>query len=289
LRLGAELPVANADADTWASAHAGYGFSAAILPVSAPALDTEVDAYVRAARAFNIQIAEVGAWSNPLASDEAESKAAIQHCQEQLALAERAGARCCVNIAGSVGPTWAGPFGQDLHEDTFALVVETVRAIIDGVRPTRTFYALEAMPWMFPDSIDAYERLLGAIERPAFGVHFDPVNLVSSPRLYFDNGAMIKEFVRRLGPHIRSCHAKDVSMSEQLTVHLDEVRPGTGALDYRALVRSVEDVDTQLSLIIEHLPSTDECLLAAGYIRSVCQEESVDVIAPEVTPSWDAP
>lgn len=289
MRLGADLPVLFPDPDAWASAHAEYGFSAAILPLSAPVGESEVDAYVAAARAFNIQIAEVGAWSNPLSTDDAESKAAIEHCQEQLALAERARARCCVNIAGSLGPRWDGPYGQDLHEDTFTLIVETVREIIDAVRPTRTFYALEAMPWMFPDSIDAYERLLRAIERPAFGVHFDPVNLVSSPQLYFHNAAMIKEFLRRLGGHIRSCHAKDVGLGEQLTVHLDEVRPGTGGLDYLTLVRGIEDLDTQLALVIEHLPSTDECLLAAGYIRTVCQEASVDVIAPEVIPSWGAP
>ena len=66
-------------------------------------------AYVRAAREADIVIAEVGAWSNPISPDEGTRQQAIRHCQEQLALADRVGARCCVNIAGSRSPDWAGP------------------------------------------------------------------------------------------------------------------------------------------------------------------------------------
>lgn len=290
LRLGANLPEVFEGPWEWARAQSANGFSAASLPLAAPVDEDVVEAYVTTAGAFGVQIAEVGAWSNPLSRDPTEAKASQERCQQQLALAEQAGARCCVNIAGSLGPKWDGPFAQDLEEDTFALVVDSVREIIDGVRPKRTFYTLETMPWLFPDSVDHYERLLRAVDRPAFAVHFDPVNLVSSPGVYFRNGAMIREFVRRLGARMRSCHAKDIRLGERLTVHLDEVRPGTGALDYRALVTSLQACDPEMPLLIEHLSDTREYLLAAEHIRSVCHEVSVDVIAPaeEGELLWDA-
>jgi len=35
--------------------------------------------------------------------------------------------------------------------------------IIDAVNPRRTFFALEAMPWSFPDSTDTYLQLFKAV------------------------------------------------------------------------------------------------------------------------------
>jgi hypothetical protein len=49
-------------------------------------------------------IAEVGTWSNPISPNEKQRNAAIKKCRDQLALAERIGASCCVNIAGSCNP-----------------------------------------------------------------------------------------------------------------------------------------------------------------------------------------
>ena len=51
-------------------------------------------------------------------------------------LAEAIDARCYVNIAGSRGgENWAGPHQENLCDNTFDLIVETVRSIIDAVGP----------------------------------------------------------------------------------------------------------------------------------------------------------
>jgi sugar phosphate isomerase/epimerase len=106
-----------------------------------------------------------------------------------------------------------------------------------------------------------------AIDRRAFAVHFDPVNMVSSPQLYFRSGDLIRDFVARLGPHIKSCHVKDIILRDQLTTHLDEVRPGLGKLDYPALFASLGTLDADLPVMIEHLPNAEEVDLAAAYLR----------------------
>jgi sugar phosphate isomerase/epimerase len=192
-----------------------------------------------------------------------------------LALADAIGARCCVNIAGSRGVKWDGPDPTDLTPETFELIVETVREIIDAVQPTRTFYTLETMPWMPPDSADSYVALIGAIDRPQFAVHLDVVNLVSSPQRFFGNAALIRECVTKLGPRIKSCHAKDVALAGKLTVHLDEVRPGLGGLDYRTLLAELSRLDADLPLMLEHLPGEADYDQATAYVRSVAQEVGV--------------
>jgi sugar phosphate isomerase/epimerase len=144
-----------------------------------------------------------------------------------------------------------------------------VREIIDAVKPTRTFYALETMQWVFPDSVESYVRLVASIDRPQFGVHFDPVNLITSPRLYFSNATLIKAFLRELGPHIKSCHAKDVLLEAKLGLIMSEVIPGTGALDYAVFVRGLQALDADMPLMLEHLSSEADYATAAAHIRSV--------------------
>ena len=247
------------------------GYRAAFWP-GAP--ESEESAYLRAAQATDLVIAEVGAWSNPLSRDDTTRRDAVANCQRQLATAERVGARCCVNIAGSRGEKWDGPCADDLTEDAFALIVDSVREIIDAVRPTRTFYTLETMPWMYPDSLESYQRLLTAIDRPAFAVHFDPVNLINCPTRYFRNGELIREFVRVLGPYIQGCHAKDILLGPDLTVHLDEVTPGEGALDYRAYLHAVATLDPDTPVILEHMAEA-QYPVAASYLRSVAAQEGL--------------
>jgi sugar phosphate isomerase/epimerase len=275
MRLGGPIFAKTDSPESWAKAVSTAGYKAANCPVGPEANSDTVAAYAAAARKADIVIAEVGAWSNPLSPDAATAKAALEKCKASLALADRIGARCCVNIAGSRGKKWDGPDAANLTDGTFDMIVTTVREIIDSVKPTRSFYTLETMPWMYPDSPDAYLRLIEAIDRKVFAVHLDPVNLVSSPQRYFATGCLIEECFTKLGPHIKSCHAKDILLRENLTVHLDEARPGQGNLDYAAFLRGLNRLDANVPLMLEHLPNEDEYRAAAAHIRTVAAQEGI--------------
>jgi len=269
MRLGAPVFEKYDGPERWATALKSLGYGAAYSPVEASADDETVAAYAEMAEAADIVIAEVGAWSNPISPDDDLRRGAIKKCKVALALADRLGARCCVNIAGSRARRWDGPHPDNLSSATFDLVVETVREIIDAVHPTRTFYTLETMPWVFPDSADSYVRLIEAIDRDRFAVHLDPANLIWSPERFFGNAAVLRECFAKLGPRIKSCHAKDVALREKMTVHLDEVRPGTGGLDYRVYLEELSRLDPDVPLMIEHLPTAEEYAKAAAHIRAV--------------------
>lgn len=275
MRLGAPVFVAEMTPDAWIAALQRERYGAAYCPIGADADVATIRAYVEAAEQAEVVIAEVGAWSNPLSAEETTRQAALATCQTQLALADEIGARCCVNIAGTRGEPWDGPDPSNLTEETFDLIVETVRAIIDAVQPRRTYYTLEPMPWMYPDSADSYLRLLAAIDRSHFGVHVDMVNVINSPQRYFENAALIREWFTKLGPHIKSCHAKDTLLATKLTTHLDEVRPGLGYLDYRTLLRELDKLDPDMPLMIEHLHAEEDYRLSAAYIRGVADEIGV--------------
>jgi sugar phosphate isomerase/epimerase len=271
MRLGGPVYLESADKnpESWVQALKKEGYRAAISPVNHEANDTLIADYKKAAKDNDILIAEVGAWSNPISRDTETRNKAIEYCKQQLALADRIGARVCVNIAGSRAEQWDGPHADNFSDETFEMIVETTRDIIDAVNPSHTFFALETMPWVFPDTADTYLSLLKAIDRKAFGVHLDPVNMISSPRLYYKNGDMMKDFFAKLGPFIKSAHAKDILISKKLTVRLDEVIPGEGELDYKLFLTELQKLDIDTPIIVEHLNSAEEYRKAATHIRNV--------------------
>lgn len=279
MRLGGALFVEYSTPEQWVEAVTAQGYSAAFCPVDENADDDTVRAYEEAARKAWIVISEVGAWgNNPISPDEKTRRAGIEGCCTRLDLADRIGAVCCVNVSGSRGERWAGPHDENLTEDTFALIVDSVREIIDTVQPTRTYYSLETMPWLYPDSAQCYADLIRAIDRERFAVHLDPVNLVNSPDRYYNSGPMIEECFSLLGPHIVSCHAKDIILSDELTLHMSECRPGDGNLDWRTCVRELGRLGDDIPVMIEHLSDPADCRAAAAHIRNIAQVEDVAVV-----------
>jgi len=275
MRLGAPVFGEFAGPADWAAAHVAKGYRAAYCPIGAGADDATVARWAEAAAASDLVIAEVGAWSNPLAPEEATRTAALENCKRQLDLAERIGARCCVNIAGSRGEKWDGPDDADLTPATFDLIVASVREVLESVGPERTYYTLEPMPYMYPTSADDYLRLLAAVDHPRFAVHFDAVNMINCPERYYATGALIAEFVEKLGSRIRSSHAKDVILRKAALVHLDECAPGEGNLDYATLLRELARLGTDTPLMIEHLSTEEQYDAAAAHIRKVADEAGV--------------
>jgi sugar phosphate isomerase/epimerase len=268
IRLGGPVWGEFKDPEDWVKAVKAKGYSAAYCPVQVGTDTDTIKAYEKAARDANIIISEVGAWSNPISKNEKESKEAIKKCKDSLALAEQIGAGCCVNISGSRGEKWDGPDPENLSQETFDLIVQTTRDIIDEVKPVRTFYTLETMPWAFPDSPDSYLDLIKAINRKQLAVHLDPVNMINSPRRYYNNGAFIKECFEKLGPFIKNCHAKDILLDSKLTVHLDEVLLGTGGLDYRVFLTELSKLK-DVPLMLEHLKTSEEFDKAATNVRKI--------------------
>jgi sugar phosphate isomerase/epimerase len=273
IRLGGPISGKARSPEEWIAALKAVGYSAAQCPLKPGATSDEVHAYAEAARKNNIIIAEVGAWSNPLSPNDEIRNKAFENCCAKLDLADRIGANCCVNIAGSRAEN-KGPHPDDLTEETFEMIVETTRRIIDSVKPTRTWFCLETMPSVFPNSVDAYVRLIKAIDRERCGVHMDPVNLIFTHRSYYNNGQLIRRFFKELGPRIRSCHGKDIALLEGYPVHLQEVQPGLGTLDYSVYLKELQKLK-DIPLMLEHLKTAEEYKAAADYIRSVGKQNNI--------------
>jgi sugar phosphate isomerase/epimerase len=268
VRLGGPVPGKFDDPVQWVKAVKSLRYGAAVCPVPLGAPSELIRSFSSEAKKNNIIISEVGVWNNMFDPDEVSRKAAINKNVASLQLADEIGACCCVNISGAKGEIWDGPYPGNYTKETFDQIVENVRYIIGQVKPKYTFYSLEPMPYMLPDSPDSYLELIRAIDRDRFAVHLDPVNMISSPQKYFNNAAFLSECFTKLGPYIKSVHAKDITIIPELTVHLEERRPGMGSLDYAVFLREMSRLE-DIPMMMEHLDKQEDYLLAAQYIRNI--------------------
>lgn len=263
--------------EEWIQAHRRMGYGAAYFPLNAQNDSSKIDEYAQAAREAGLVIAEVGAWSNPIDPSPERREQAVRHNIEQLELAERVGARCCVNISGSCHPEiWMAAHPDNLSEATFDKIVKTVRRILDAVSPKHTFYTLECMPWCFPDSVESYLKLIEAVDHKGFAVHLDPCNLVNSPRKLYGFAELIQDCARRLGPHIRSVHVKDLSLKvDAANVELSEVEFGAGDIDRAALIQALKPVCAPMML--EHLPDEAAYRRASERFETLARQMDVEL------------
>lgn len=259
LRLGGPIFVKSDDPDELALAHVQLGYRAAYCPGVDLKDAARIDAISKAFARHNVVIAEVGRWCNLLDADENKRAENLKTVTDGLALAEAIGARCCVDIAGSYNrDSWFGPHPDNLSPKFFDATVENARKIIDAVKPKRAKFCFEMMGWAIPDSPDSCLKLIKAVDRPAFGAHLDPCNLINSPERFYRNTDLLNECFDKLGPHIASCHAKDLVWDVEMNVHFREVPAGKGQLDFDTYLRRLAGLKRQPPLMIEHCASAKE-------------------------------
>ncbi|NLO40596.1 MAG: sugar phosphate isomerase/epimerase [Ruminiclostridium sp.] len=267
MRIGGAIEKPYKNPEEWYQLVKELVYRAVLAPINYRASKEEKQAYLKCAQENNLVIGEVGAWKNPISIDEDERKAAMEYCKNQLELADELSANCCVNITGSRGEIWDGCYKENYSKDTYTLIVDSIREIIDAVKPSRTFYTIETMPWMIPDSPDDYLQLIHDVDRSAFGVHLDFVNMINCPRRYLFCDDFIEECFTKLGPHIKSIHGKDVSMENAYTTVIRETMPGKGIINYQKVARLCESLGPDTPLFVEHLPDFESYKQAAAYVR----------------------
>ena len=278
MRIGGEIKKNYNNPEEWLGLVKELKYGAVHAPIGYDASYEEKKAYLDCAKENNIVIGEVGVWRNPISPNEAEAKKNLEYCKKQLALAEELGARCCVNITGSRGEIWDGFYKENYDEDVYTLIVDTTREIIDSVNPKRTFYTLEPMPWMIPDSPDAYLQLIKDIDRKAFAVHLDFTNMINCPIRFLKSDEFIEECFTKLGPYTKSIHAKDVIMEKAYPCVIKEVMPGKGMLNYNKIVHLINRLGDDIPVFVEHLNTHEEYLEASTYVRDIAVSEGITVI-----------
>ena len=253
----------------WEQLLAKSHFKAVTAPFNCHTPQSEIAEYCAAARRQGAMIAEAGVWNNLFDPDPAAAAAAWEYAAGQLALADEWGIPCCVNIAGTQSTAgWDAADKTGFTPEMYERIVLSIQKLIDSVQPKRTFYCLEPMPWMVPDSPEACLRLIRDVDRTQFGAHMDFVNMINCPRRYLDAENFIEECFRTLAPYIKSTHLKDTRMHPtRLTVILEECSPGEGELDFAKILAVMDRwLPADSPVLLEHMQTFEDYAKAYAYV-----------------------
>ncbi len=267
MRLGTSSPLDHSSAEDWAANQVKLGCSTVNFPVSSDEPEEKIIAYKNAAEKAGLTIAEVGIWRNALSPDPDERRKNVDYSVEQLRMADFIGARCCVNVAGAFGPIWDGGYKENFSEEARRETARMVREIIDRADVKHTYFTLEPMPWMIPTGPDDYLKLIEEVDRERFAVHMDIFNMVNSADRYFFAREFVEECADKLGNLIKSCHLKDVHLSEAFTLRLEECGPGDGEFPIRYYAEKMHEIDPDMPMILEHLSTDEDYLKYLAYLK----------------------
>ncbi len=269
MRLGGSVMRPYDSPASWLREVQELGYRAVIFPVDSAAPRAVIRDYLQCCRDNDLLIGEVGAWRNVLDPDPAKAAANLDYNIRQLALAEEVGARCCVNISGSIGTLWDGYHPALDTKAIYDRVVENTQRIIDAVKPTRTAYSLEPMPWMCPESPEQYLQMMQDVDREGFKVHLDYCNMLTSIEKYRHSSDFIRHCFELLGEHIVSIHAKDALLTDgALPLCIGEVPPGEGTVDLHLVLELANGLGADTPVFVEHLPNHEAYMQAMRVMRS---------------------
>lgn len=149
MRLGISTSLFGLSPKQWADKLVNIGCQSVVFPVDCNADNSLIDEYVAEAHSHDLLIAEVGIWRNAISEDKSEAEKNLDYSIRQLKLADRIGARCCVNVAGAIGgPRWDGGYKDNFSKYAWDKTVAMIQDVIDTAKPTKTYFTIESMPWM---------------------------------------------------------------------------------------------------------------------------------------------
>lgn len=122
--------------------------------------------------------------------------------------------------------------------------VDMTRRVMEIVEGAGLRYAMEAHPYRHVSSAASMLRLADHVPTPALGMNFDPSHM-------FPCGDMPQLAIRELGARVFHCHFSD---NDALTnAHW---RPGSGKIDWRAVLEALRDVgfNGTISIELEDVP-----------------------------------
>jgi sugar phosphate isomerase/epimerase len=111
------------------------------------------------------------------------------------------------------------------------------------------------------DTTRRVRDLLDAVGSKALKFNFDPVNFVGTVHDLYDPSDLLNEAYDVLGKDMVALHAKDCSIQDAHVVHIVEVIPCTGFMNYELLMTRWVECCPEGYFLIEHLP--DEKVLIA--------------------------
>ena len=245
--------------------------------------DSKLSELQAAMKQHDVVIFEIGGYRNLLHTDETVRQDNIKHIAYCLEAADKVGCPMVGTISGSRNPEgnkWGDNYA--VHPDnwtmeTWNLLIDSIKQILRDTAGMKAVIGMEAQVTTNQDTSLAQKRLMEDVGDERLKVNLDPTNMC---HLYnhFHTTELINDCFDLLGEDIMGCHAKDTYViPHEQTVHVQEVCPGRGNMDYETYIVRMSRLKWPRTLHPEHIPN-DQYPEARAYIRKVAEKVGVKVL-----------
>jgi len=239
--------------------------------------DSVLMEYLSALKKYDVAVFEVGGYTNMIHPDLSVREKNLKHLCITLEAAEKLGCPMVGTISGSCDPVNDFNVHPDnWTEKTWKILVDSVKKVLKDTAGFKAALGMEAQITTNLDGPRAHKRLNDDVSDVRCAVNLDVTNMVSLAN-YYHTTELINECFDLLGESILGCHAKDTYVwPDKQTVHVQEVCPGQGVMDYEMLLVRLSRMKWPRTLLPEHIKD-DEFPQAYEYIRKVAAKTGVKI------------
>ena len=246
------------------------------------AKDSDIRELKDALKQHDVNIFEVGGYRNLIHTDEKMRREYQKRIALCLEAADKIGCPMVGTISGSRNPD-GNEFIDNyaVHPDnwtleTWKLLIQSIRTILKDTSGMKSVIGMEAQVTTNLDGPLAHKNLMEDVGDPRVKVNLDPTNMVHLHN-YFHTTELVNQCFDILGENIFGCHAKDTFIfTHTQTVHVQEVCPGRGNMDYETYLIRMSKMKWSRSLLPEHFPA-EQMPEAYAYIRKVAEKVGVKI------------
>jgi sugar phosphate isomerase/epimerase len=209
--------------------------------------------------------------------DETVRKEAVRLLGAAVRLNAALGARGTHTGPGSLNPKGAWfPHPYNWTQQAKDQLVKSLREVAPVAEDHDIFIGMEGHVLVTLDSAETMRDVLAAVDSPRVKCDLDPVNWITRENVY-DTGAAIRQMAQTLEGFIIGGHSKDVQIENKLVLHISECPTGLGLIDHDTLLRTVEGIDPDFPLLVEHC-STEDLPRISEFLHGKCAELGITIL-----------
>ncbi len=247
----------------------GYGFRGAQWFINKPleADDADVQRVSAAFETAGLENCQLNGWYEPICSyDPAIRAEGLRGAERLIRIGARTNAVSVYIRPGGHNPNghwYAHP--ENHSQRTFDLLVASFKQLCHVAANEGALVAVEGHVLSALDTPQRMHALVRAVDSPVMKFNLDPVNFTGTVQGVHNTDVVLNELDALLGDQIFVAHAKDLAIADKLVLQIDEVVPGTGAMNYPLFMQIFERRAPNGYFIIEHLPDA-QLLEARDYV-----------------------
>ena len=201
----------------------------------------------------------------------------VSKIERGIEVARDLAAHTCLIRTGSLNPAGSySPSARNLTPEARALLVETLKRVAAKAESEAVTIVIETHLLTIMGSPEINRDVLQAVGSERMTVVMDYVNHFQNLDQVYNSTERLQHIFEIMNPISVVGHCKDIKLSPNLVLHIDEEIPGDGELDLATALKLWHDAHPDGYMLLEHLPN-EKYPRAAANVHRILAEAGIPV------------